>query len=63
MPDEVNDESNIDRLLKHLKDESLASRLIRAHEASDGGEPVASMKAVLTERLDEVKGKLNGDAN
>jgi len=60
MPDEVNDESNVDRLLKHLKDESLAARLITAHEAPDGGEPVAAMKAVLTERLDEVKGKLDG---
>lgn len=60
MPDEVNDENNIDRLRKHLKEESLAARLIAAHEAPDGGESVPAMRVVLTEHLDEVKGKLDG---
>ena len=48
MPDEADPKDNVDRLLEHLKDDSLAARLVRAHRAPQAGDPAASMKAQLT---------------
>lgn len=63
MPDETNTEDNVDRLLKHLKKDSLAAQLVQAHNAPDGDDPAAAMKVVLTERLEQVKAKLDGSAD
>ena len=63
MPDETDPIENVDRLLKRLKAESLAARLVRAHREPHPGVPAASMKAVLTERLEQVRAKLDGAAD
>lgn len=61
MPDEPGqpaDQNNIDRLLKHLKVDSLASRLVKAHPNSDN--PTETMQEVLADRLELMKAKLDG---
>ena len=63
MPDEADPKDNVDRLLEHLKDDSLAARLARAHRAPQAGDPAASMKAILAERLEQVRAKLDGAAD
>ena len=63
MPDEADPKDNVDRLLGHLKDDSLAARLVRAHRAPQAGDPAAPMKAILTERLEQVKETLDGGAD
>lgn len=63
MPDEVQPKDNIERLLEHLKDGSLAARLVRAYAAENLPGAAASMKAVLTECLEEAKAKLDAAAN
>lgn len=49
--------TNRDRLLQHLKEDSLAARLVRAQSNA------ADLKAVLKERLDQVRHDLDGDSN
>jgi hypothetical protein len=56
-PDETKPEENVDRLLKHLKEDSFAARLVHAHRAPGR---TASMMAVLTERLQQVRESLDG---
>lgn len=60
MVDEPDPPSNVDRLLEHLKDESLAARLVRAHGAAEAASPTDSMKAILTERLEQVREEIDG---
>ena len=52
MPADPKEPNNIDRLLKHLKDGSLAARLVRAHHSPGTASPRESMAAVLKERLE-----------
>jgi hypothetical protein len=59
MPDETKPPDNFDRLLKHLKNGSLAVRLVQAHRASGAASPSESMKAVLRARLEQVRGDLD----
>jgi hypothetical protein len=51
--------SNVDRLLKHLKKDSLAARLVQAHRDAKQGGAVAAMRPILTARLKEVHGTLD----
>ena len=51
---------NIDRLLTHLKDGSLAARLVRAYREPHPEGPAGSMKTVLDARLEEERGKRDG---
>ena len=51
MPDEADPKDNVDRLLEHLKEDSLAARLVRAHRAPQAGDPAASMKATGPRKL------------
>ncbi len=60
MPDDTKSLDNLDRLLKHLKDGSLAARLVQAHRTPDTDDPAESMKAVLKERLEQVRNDLAG---
>lgn len=61
MPDETGPMDNVARLLKHLEGDSLAARLVHAHHTPQkNNDRVASMKAVLTERLERVRAKLDG---
>ncbi|GAA2890982.1 hypothetical protein GGQ99_005161 [Aminobacter niigataensis] len=53
--------SNSDRLLQHLKADSLAARLVLAQKKA--ANPAAALKTVLTERLDQVRKDLSGDEN
>lgn len=60
MADEPEPPSNVDRLLKHLKDDSLAALLVRAHSAVESADPTESMKAILTERLERARERIDG---
>ena len=53
-------QDNIARLMKYLKDNSLAAQLVRAHRAPDGTAPAEAMKAVLEGRLRQVRKHLDG---
>jgi len=59
MSDEAKPQNNYDRLLKHLKDGSLAARLVRAHRAPEAGGPAEAMKAVLRERLAQMREEID----
>ena len=48
-------QSNADRLLKHLKADSLAPQLVKAHEGAGGTDQIASARAVLLARLKQVR--------
>lgn len=59
MPNDATSQLNVDLLLKHLKNGSLAARLVNAHRAPDAADPAEAMKAVLKKRLDQVKEKID----
>ena len=52
-------DNNCDRLLTHLEDGSLAFRLVRAHRDRDIAEPEESMRIVLRERLQRMRGNID----
>ena len=54
-PSALKPQSNADRLLKHLKADSLAQRLVQAHEGDDGTDPIESARAILLARLQQVR--------
>jgi hypothetical protein len=56
MREKMEPRNNYDRLLTHLEDGSLAYRLVQAYRDRDITHPVGSMKAVLLERLEQVRG-------
>ena len=60
MADEPDPPTNIDRLLKHLADDSLAARLVRAHSDGQVGSPTESVKTILAERLERVREEIDG---
>ena len=47
MPDETTPPNNFDRLLKHLKEKSLAGSLVQAHRHPTASTPRESMIVVL----------------
>ena len=55
MPEKAEPKNNTDRLLTHLKDGSLAYLLVQAHRTRDIADPAESIKAVLRERLEQVR--------
>ncbi|MFQ5847138.1 MAG: hypothetical protein ACE5IQ_05610 [Candidatus Methylomirabilales bacterium] len=59
MPEEAKPQDNIDRILKHLKNGSPAARLVNAHRTADAGNPTEAMKAVLKERLAQVRAEID----
>lgn len=63
MPDENNPADNIQRLLAHLKDDTPAAVLVRAYRDAEGGDPGKSLKAILAARVEQVKAKLDGNAD
>lgn len=53
---EVEPQTNVDRLLGHLAEDSLAAALVRAaREVVSGQSPGDAMKAVIQEQLEEAK--------
>jgi hypothetical protein len=48
--------SNSERLLKHLKEDALSTRLVQAHQVS-GGAPT-TLKDVIKDRLEQVRQSL-----
>jgi hypothetical protein len=50
--------SNSDRLLQHLKPDTLAAQLVQAHKDTD--DPLKGLKQVLMERLELVRQALGG---
>lgn len=59
MPDKTEVINNSERLLMHLDEKSLAARLVRAHQNRDPAHPSASIKAVLQERIEQVRGSFD----
>jgi hypothetical protein len=56
MPNEtVLRNNNFDRLLKHLKADSLAARIVRARGDPDAPDPAGAMKEVLRDRLAQLR--------
>lgn len=53
----MSDETNVQRLLKHLDDTTLASKLIHAHQSGNEGLDLA--KKLLHARLEEIRGQLD----
>lgn len=51
--------SNSDRLLQHLKEGSLAARLVQAQRGA--ASPAEALKAVIRERLHQARKDLGGD--
>lgn len=49
--------SNLQRLLAHLKPESLAARLVAARIDNEGGEPKEVLGSIINARLHELKRK------
>lgn len=47
--------NNIDRLLTHLKEGSLAFRLVQVYHDSGKVDSEESMKSILSERLEQVR--------
>lgn len=60
MTDEQDEPGNVDRLLTHLADDSLAARLVRAHGDDQAESPDESLKAILAERLERVREEIGG---
>ena len=54
-PSALKPQSNADRLLKHLKADSLAQQLVKAHEGAGGIDPIEAARAVLLARLQKVR--------
>ena len=54
-PSALKPQSNADRLLKHLKADSLAQQLVKAHEGVGGTDPIESARAVLLTRRQQVR--------
>ena len=50
---------NVDRLLKHLKPEVLAQRLVKAYANPGSAKPVDAARAVLLARLEQVRQTLD----
>ena len=57
-PRALKPQSNTARLLKHLGVDSLAHRLVKAHEGAGGTDPIESARAVLLTRLQQIRNKL-----
>lgn len=55
MSDKAEPKNNYDRLLTYLEEGSLADQLVRAHRDYDAAHSVESMKAILRERLKQVR--------
>ncbi len=55
MPEKAESKNNYDRLLTYLENGSLAYRLVQAHLDRDIANPAESIKAVLRERLEQVR--------
>jgi hypothetical protein len=53
--------TNLQRLLTHLKPDSLAARLVTARIENEKGEPKDALVAILKARLDELKSKHDPD--
>ena len=54
-PSDLKPQSNADRLLKHLKADSLAQQLVKAHKGVVGTDPIESARAVLLTRRQQVR--------
>ncbi len=53
-------EDNIERLLVHLKANSLAEQLVKAWRDAEQGDGVNAIKAVIQNRQDELRGGFDG---
>ena len=59
MMDKAGQKDNFDHILTHLKDGSLAARLVQAYREPAQDDPVQSMRVVLLERLEQVRGSID----
>jgi hypothetical protein len=51
--------TNAERLQRHLKEDSLATRLVQAYVTSSGS--IDALKGVIGDRLDQVRQDLDSD--
>lgn len=63
MLDDKSTEDNFERLLSHLKDGSLAAQLVARYQNPGEGTPAESLKQVILDRLDHVRGNLERSKN
>ena len=63
MPDDKSTEDNFDRLLSHLKDGSFAAQLVAGYRNPGEVTPAESLKQVILDRLDHVRGNLERSKN
>lgn len=54
---------NVARLLERLADNSLAARLVQAHRVADTATRASALKAILEDRLEEVRENLDRAEN
>lgn len=59
MTEEDQQSENVDRLLRHLNDGSLAARLVRAHCVQAAEDGSRAMEEVLDDRLRRIREALN----
>ena len=59
MSDHPEPQRNLERLLEHLEEGSLAAKLVEAYRGSES-DPSRNMKTVLEERLKKLKENLAG---
>lgn len=61
MPDESTPENNVDRLLTHLKPESLAARIVVAYAGAAGEGRKTAIEKIVRDRLAEIAGDYDKD--
>ncbi len=59
MIDKAEQKDNFDHILTHLKDGSLAARLVQAYRKPTKADPMESMRIILLERLEQVRGSID----
>ncbi len=59
MTDETKLKDNTACLLEHLKDRSLAYKLVQAHHAAATADPAEAMKVILRERFEQVRREID----
>ena len=61
MPDESTLETNADRLLIHLKPESLAARIVAAYAGAAGESRKTAVERIIRDHLADIAGGYNED--
>ena len=63
MPENAERNNNANYLLTHLDENSLAYKLVQAHENRESGDSAEDLKAVLEERLKQLRDIIDNPEN